>query len=271
MFDILHRLQWFLSLEDDKGVLGGGGWKHPEGFGFSSFSCPLPLLPPISSLSFSCLKDWRLPGAGNWTDAQLKSDEKPIVLSGFDRIQSEKTQEPLVLIKLILENFDSDELVASARIFLPQDVKRLGGSRQGPQEARAGPEVALATAKLQTPREAGREFGTWERLKPGPARAPGIGVEEAEGSPGRGGRGQLQGWAGPRAGGRRRARGSQVEDFSRLRAQSAGQAWAVPARLCAREASREGGRIRRAGFATRSSKGPALNWASVSLSIKWVW
>lgn len=150
--------------------MGGGGWKHPEGFGFSSFSCPLPLLPPISSLSFSCLKDWRLPGAGNWTDAQLKSDEKPIVLSGFDRIQSEKTQEPLVLIKLILENFDSDEPVASARIFLPQDVKRLGGSRQGPQEARAGPEVALATARLQTPQEAGREFGTWERLRPRPAR-----------------------------------------------------------------------------------------------------
>lgn len=158
-----------LSLEDDKGVLGGGGWKHPEGFGFSSFSCPLPLLPPVSSLSFSCLKDWRLPGAGNGTDAQLKSGEKPIVLSGFDHIQSEKTQEPLVLIKLILENFDSDEPVASALIFLPQDAKRLGRGRQGPQEARAGPEVALATARLQTPREAGRELGR-ERLRPGPAR-----------------------------------------------------------------------------------------------------
>lgn len=43
-----------LSLEDDKGVLGGGGRKHPEGFGFLHFLVPFPsFLPFPLSLSLA--------------------------------------------------------------------------------------------------------------------------------------------------------------------------------------------------------------------------
>lgn len=44
-------------------------------------------------------------------ETQLTSKEQASVLSGFHCIESEKTQEPLVLIKFILESLDFDELI----------------------------------------------------------------------------------------------------------------------------------------------------------------
>lgn len=210
--------------------------------GFFIFFLLLSLFSP--SLCFFCSRGPRPPRAGTRAEAPLKSKGKPSILSGFDHIQSKKTQEPLVFTKLIFGNFDFDEPVALALIpatpLPPQAMKQHSSGCWGPGEAQAGPAHGpVPNEVLQAQREEFQELGAMEA---GVLGAPGIGVEEGKGSP-------------------RSCEQNQLQD---------GQGLVHPARPWAVKAHRRAGCIQRAGFATKSPRDLTLSQASVSSFIKWV-
>lgn len=102
----LRRHLWEL------GVSGRRGFLH-----FSP-SLPRSFFPPFFSFSFLFSQELEtIRGRELDKEAQLKSREEPSILSGFHHVESEKTQEPLDLIELILEDFDFDELWRRALIY----------------------------------------------------------------------------------------------------------------------------------------------------------
>lgn len=92
------------SLGDWEGI--SGHWEGPARGGLSSFLPVCPSLNPSLPLSFSFLLSQELEalrGRGLDPETQLMSKAESSMLSGFHHIESEKTQEPLVVIELILE------------------------------------------------------------------------------------------------------------------------------------------------------------------------
>lgn len=108
MSDILYHLQSSSAFKIWKAAPGVGSVRKAE----SSLRFPSSI-PPLFSL-FSCLLSQDLETTGDRKldkEMQLRSKEKSSIQSRFHHIESEKTQEALVLIKLILENSDADELI----------------------------------------------------------------------------------------------------------------------------------------------------------------